>query len=199
MRHSYSTDSAERRVIPFFIAASAIGAAYLTVHLLQAFHLTPPWWLSPLDTMGYYGAIYWLFDNCIWRLDLTRRLRITRIPDLSGKWVGHVISSYDADSGNARPKQFNVTLKQTWREILVLGDSDTSSSHSVSAAVLVNGACSLSYEYVNEPAALAPGTMHIHRGTARLLIKQEGHRMEGDYYSGRDRQNIGIITLRRFL
>ena len=41
----------------------------------------------------------------------------------------------------------------------------------------------------------AQGTMHTHRGTAMLELK--GSVLEGDYYTGRDRREIGTIELRR--
>jgi hypothetical protein len=197
MPHSYSTDSAERRIIPFFLAAFAIAAAYLTAHVIEAQGWKIPWWVSPLDTMGYYGLFYWLFDHWIWRTRPMRLLKITRIPCLAGRWEGEVVSSYDLDVGNPTPKKIEVTVSQTWRELSILANTPTSSSYSVSGSVLVNGICSMSYEYVNEPRALAPETMHTHRGTTRVLVKQDGNLLEGEYYSGRDRKNIGTMTLKR--
>jgi hypothetical protein len=38
--------------------------------------------------------------------------------------------------------------------------------------------------------------MQIHHGTARLRVIDE-NTLEGDYYSGRGRQNYGSITLRK--
>lgn len=197
MLHNYSTDSAERRIIPFFIATAAIVAAYATPHFLSWLGVTAPWWLSPLDTMGYYGLFYSLFNNRLWKTSFCRRLGITRIPDLSGRWQGCALSSHDGVDQVGTGKELELTITQTWRDILILSDTDTSSSHSVSASLLVAGVCSLSYEYINEPNACAAETMHGHRGTARLLIKQEGNRLDGDYYSGRDRMNIGRIELKK--
>jgi hypothetical protein len=61
------------------------------------------------------------------------------------------------------------------------------------------GSATLTYEYTNEPRALAIDTMHAHRGTAYLVLKKDGNKdhLEGDYYAGRDRQNVGQITLER--
>ncbi len=39
--------------------------------------------------------------------------------------------------------------------------------------------------------------MDAHRGTTVLTIDQTCRKLEGEYYSGRDRQNIGTIHLKR--
>jgi hypothetical protein len=38
--------------------------------------------------------------------------------------------------------------------------------------------------------------MHIHRGTAHLRVGPDGKTLEGNYYAGRDRMNLGTIRLR---
>jgi hypothetical protein len=53
------------------------------------------------------------------------------------------------------------------------------------------------YEYSNTPRPGAASTMHAHRGTVRLGINSSVNKLEGEYYSGRDRANQGILTLTR--
>jgi SMODS-associating 2TM, beta-strand rich effector domain len=200
MAHTYSTDSAERRLIPFFIAAAAIGSAFLVSHLFYKYQIAFPWWASPpIDTMAFYGFYYWLFDRYIWKLPVTRWLRITRIPDLSGVWHGHVhpTETNGVSAGLGTVTEVAISIQQTWTELLILGRTKLSRSHSLSGSVIVRDECSVSYEYVNEPLAPASSTMHAHRGMARLTINDVDGILEGDYYSGRDRQNIGTIRLTR--
>ena len=54
----------------------------------------------------------------------------------------------------------------------------------------------LSYEYLNEPVAAAGATMHAHRGTARLVLQGESD-LDGEYYTGRDRQQYGALRIHR--
>ena len=54
----------------------------------------------------------------------------------------------------------------------------------------------LSYEYRNEPKPHAAATMHPHRGMTRLGLVSPG-RLEGEYYTGRDRQNYGTLSLEK--
>src|SRR5262245_26985206 len=86
----YSTNSTERMRIPFFIAAAAIAFSFFISQLLATLGLVLPWWLPSVDTMVLYGGFYWLFDTKIWKMKWSRTLRITRVPDLSGEWAGHV-------------------------------------------------------------------------------------------------------------
>ena len=62
-------------------------------------------------------------------------------------------------------------------------------------SVIAREDCGLSYEYQNEPTAGASSTTHPHRGTAWLQYDERNQRLAGENYSGRDRQNIGTITV----
>jgi hypothetical protein len=62
--------------------------------------------------------------------------------------------------------------------------------------VVTEDECILIYDYLNEPNSDAVDTMHMHRGTARLVLT-ETDKLEGDYYTGRDRKNTGAMKLRR--
>jgi hypothetical protein len=200
MAHSYSTDSSERRVVPFFIAAAAIGSAFLAFHFFSEHQINLPWWASPpIDTMAFYGFYYWLFDRYIWKLPLTHWLQITRIPDLSGVWHGqvHPTETNGISAGLGTVVEITISIRQTWTELSILGRTKLSKSHSLSGSLIVENECSISYEYMNEPLAPAADTMHGHRGTARLTINETDGLLHGDYYSGRDRQTIGTIRLRR--
>jgi len=200
MAHAYSTDSTERRLIPFFVAATAIGSAFLASHFFHRYQINLPWWASPpIDTMAFYGFYYWLLDRHIWKLSFVHWLRITRIPNLSGVWHGqvHPTETKGVSAGLGTVIDITISIHQTWTELSILGRTKLSKSHSLSGSLIVKEECSISYEYVNEPLAPAADTMHSHRGTARLSINEASGTLEGDYYSGRDRQNIGTIRLKR--
>lgn len=200
MAHAYSTDSADRRYIPFFIAAAAVGAAFLAFHFLDKYQIQVPWWASPpIDTMAFYGLFYWFFDRFAWKWRLLHWLPLTRVPDVSGEWRGHVRPTPTVGISAGLGKQSNVTIsiRQTWTKILVISQTSLSNSRSLSGSLIVTDECSLSYEYLNEPSAAAPDTMHTHRGMARLTLDPSGTILDGEYYSGRDRQNIGTIRVTR--
>lgn len=200
MSHTYSTDSSERRYIPFGIAATAIAASFLVSHLTGKYQIEFPWWASPpVDTMAFYGFFYFLFDRYLWKWKLLHWFRIVKLPDLSGEWRGHVIPTPTAgvSAGLAAQADISVSVRQSWATILISARTTSSRSHSVSAAITVSNEVSLSYQFVNEPAASAAATMHTHRGTVTLLLDKAGSLLDGDYYSGRDRQNIGTMRVSR--
>ncbi|MGA2269051.1 MAG: hypothetical protein ABSH44_11335 [Bryobacteraceae bacterium] len=200
MAHTYSTDSNERKYIPFLIAGAAIGAAFVAFHIIDGYQIKAPWWASPpIDTMAFYGIFYGLFEKYVWKWSLLGWLHIVRIPNLSGTWRGEVrpAETGGVSSGLATPTEITVKIQQTWTTMLITGRTTLSQSHSLSGNLLVADERSMSYEYMNEPSAAAPGTMHSHRGVARLSLNKEDTVLEGEYYSGRDRQNIGAIHLTR--
>jgi hypothetical protein len=134
--HSFATNSSERKHIPFFIALVAIGAGILTSSMLSLVHVEVPWWAPPLDTMTFYGCLYWLFDRFGWKLKLIRSLHISGIPLLAGKWHGRVTPA-DADGVSRRlatPTDIDVTIEQTWSSLLVRAETAGSVSRSVSAS-----------------------------------------------------------------
>ena len=198
--HNYSTDSTERRSIPFFIAAAAIGATFTVFRFLDLYHITIPRWATPpIDTMAFYGCFYELFDRWIWKWSILRRCHIIRVPDLSGSWTGRVepVETNGTSTGLAVGADLKIRITQTWTSISIIADAILSKSHSLSANLITNGECTLSYEYLNEPRSTAPSTMHTHRGIARLILSEKAGILKGEYYSGRDRQNIGTLYLRR--
>jgi len=200
MTHAYSTDSTERRYIPFFIAAAAIGVEFLIIHFFGQYLMKLPWWASPpIDTMASYGFLYWLFDSYIWEWPLMHKLHIIKTPNLSGVWRGHACTTVTngASPGLGSQTDIEFTIKQTWTHMLICGKTTQSKSRSISASIIVTDECSLSYEYTNEPLAGAPDTMHAHRGTTILSIEKMGSVLKGEYYSGRDRQNVGTLNLTR--
>lgn len=109
-----------------------------------------------------------------------------------------MISSFDPEGAQ---KQVTLDVVQTWRRIGVTLDAEESESHSLGASIVAEcfRTVTLSYEYLNEPKALAKTTLHTHRGTARLTLRRTGkvEVLDGEYYTGRDRQNVGILHFER--
>lgn len=199
MADTYATDSSERKYIPMVLASLAIAGAFVTFQLLKKLHIELSWWAGPPDTMACYALFYWIFDRFVWKWRVVQWVGLTRVPNLAGKWVGEVqpATSQGVSVGLGTPIAVTLTITQTWTNILVKAQTNQSRSHSLSGAVVVGDGESLSYEYVNEPSASAPATMHAHRGFVRLMLNSSHTVLEGEYYSGRDRQTIGGIRVTR--
>ena len=190
--HSYEVEGRAKVVVSLAVASMLI--VWLLHVVLDAIDFQPQWWLSVPSFAGCYSVLYWLFDRYVWRLGLLRRLKLFQLPDLDGKWVGEIESSYSQDG---RAYSVSVVILQRWSKVLVRLETEHSRSRSVAATLrtidLPNP--ELSYQYVNEPKPNAPGTMEMHRGTATLELI--GSSFEGGYYTGRGRGEVGTVTLSR--
>lgn len=192
--HPYATNLPERHNVPLVIAAAAFGGALLIGYVERLLGWSPPAWLDVPSTAALYGIGYSLFKKRLWRWKGFARLGAVNTPVLEGDWEGEVITSFDEHAGR---HPVRVRIDQNWTEMSISLRSEFSQSQSVIAGMTVETDTVLSYEYYNEPVPGAVGTMHAHRGTARLTVSRDGDALTGQYYSGRDRQNFGELRLRR--
>ena len=188
--HSYEVEGRGRVAVA--LAVASILMIWLLHVGLDSVDFEPQWWLSVPSFAGCYSGLQWLFDRYVWKLGLLRKLKLIQIPDLNGRWIGEVKSSYSRDG---RAHSVSVVILQRWSKILVRLESEHSRSRSISASLrtvdLPNP--ELSYQYVNEPRSNAPGTMEMHRGTTTIELTAYG--LEGDYYAGRGRGEVGTLKL----
>lgn len=196
MLHPYATDSKERYAALFFVAILALGTAFGIAAIADYFHVRIPWWLDFPGPFGLYAIWFYLLDRFIWRWRWLRAIRIIVVPNLNGKWDATIKSSYDEFRNEHLA---SVTIEQSWSGMMIRLNSKSSSSFSLVGSILLHSAQGpiLSYQYQNEPTADAVKTMQTHIGTAWLRLDLENYKMEGNYYSGRGRENHGSIVLRK--
>jgi len=195
--HPYTTDSHERTVVPLLLAGASMGSAYFLTHVvLAALPFAPPWWIDIPSVVGLYHGFHALFDKYLWRVPVLRRIGLVKVPDLDGTWKGHIASSFDAYKTK---RDVTIEIRQSWKQISINLATQNSKSHSLTAAILTENpnAILISYEYLSEPRPDVASTMHAHRGTTRLTLAPDKKALDGEYYSGRDRRNIGALSLRR--
>ena len=193
--HGYSTDSGERRVVPLLLASAAITLAWASSKILAVMHFSLPWWVDAPSTLGFYGALYTLFDRNLWKNRLLRKVGLVRVPNLTGRWHGYLISSFDA---HVKRRDLMINIFQSWTQIAVFLTTTSSISRSCAAVIQVDDpdGLSLTYQYQNQPLANAMKTMHMHYGTAMLRMSDDDS-LTGDYYAGRDRRTFGRICCRK--
>lgn len=182
--------------MPFFLAVFGVLAAYGLDRALKGVSLSVPWWLDAPATMGFFSLFYFGFDWWAWRVPLLHTVGLVKTPRLAGKWKADIASSF-GEQGNAHTAEVKIT--QTWTRMAVVLETERSRSASTVAGIVPDapGGALLTYEYMNEPKSMAEPTMHMHRGVARLRLANDGRVLDGDYYSGRDRQNHGALRLER--
>lgn len=192
--HSYSIDTNERKNIFLILAIVSIVFSLGFYTIIGHYQISLPWWVESPSVLFFYGLFFAIFDKWLWQY--CKKLKFVKIPDLSGEWIGNLKSSFDDHS-----KEIKATLKifQTWTRIKILLTTNQSSSQSETASIVINapeGNC-LSYQYINEPKSNAVNTMSIHRGTVRLIFDEKKNILNGEYYSGRDRQNFGSLNFKK--
>jgi hypothetical protein len=197
--HAYATDSNERFTVPALLVVLAILSALGLTKVVEFFRLHDKlWWLDLPAVWGFYGLYWKVFDRYLWKLRVVRRLRLVRVPNLAGVWTGHGISSFQNEQGELTRYEARLVIHQGWTRCFVRLEANDSRSESVIGALMVGDGqpATLSYEYRNEPRAHADKTMHPHRGMARLEMVSVDQ-LEGEYYTGRDRQRYGTLHLRK--
>lgn len=142
----------------------------------------------------FFGLIYKLVDKFLWNSWAFQKCGITKTPDLNGIWDVEIRSEHDDFKSITGAE---VTIVQNWTSICISLKSINSRSESRIASIMIEhpGQPLITYEYVNEPNADAPSTMHMHFGFTRLYLSDDRLSLSGDYYTGRDRANCGTIRL----
>ncbi len=191
--HSYASDSIDRRLAPWVIAACAVLVAFFYEVLSRKYEFSLPWWCETPSIMLVYGVLHWAYDSKLWKKTIFG-FPLSTIPNCNGTWYGKLHSSHD---GRTKVDGMLV-VHQSWTKILLEFRTDSSVSYSRMASLNVTPGASqgLIYEYTNDPRADAKETMHAHRGFSFLKLSADGHWLEGDYYTGRDRTNFGTMLLR---
>ncbi len=183
-------------VFGLILPALSIPLVFITNWICRQF--IHPDYLIFVDTFGVigaYGFLYSLFDNFVWKWPLLRMLGIVDGPDLSGRWRGTLISSFDGKK--EVPAVLEIT--QTFSAIRVDMYFEKSSSTSLLASFVRerNGQLALHYEYQNDPNEIADETMNVHYGSARLVYVQDRHNLDGTYYNPDryERGHFGTIRI----
>jgi SMODS-associating 2TM, beta-strand rich effector domain len=190
--HTYATDAEDRRIVPPVLAVLAIGATLLLVYVVGLLKIQIPWYIDTPSVMGFYGIFYGLYNRWLWNKHIGP-FHFSAIPYVGGVWAGIINSSYE---GGAKINAV-ISIKQTWQKISIRLETETSTSHTIMAALETEDSLDpgLKYEYMSEPEPHAAETMHIHRGTGHLHLSPDGKRLVGDYYTGRERKTYGTLDL----
>lgn len=188
--HTYSIDTDERKNILLVLAIISIVFSWGFYKILGNYQIALAWWVESPSVLFFYGLLFVIFDKWLWRY--FKKINFVKTPNLNSEWNGNLKSSFDNHSSEVK-----ATLKifQTWTRIKILLTTDQSLSHSETASIMVDTPEGkyLSYQYISEPKSNTVKTMSIHRGTVRLVFDEKKNSLEGEYYSGRDRQNFGSL------
>jgi SMODS-associating 2TM, beta-strand rich effector domain len=141
-----------------------------------------------------------VLEKWAWRWPMFRW--ISRVPDLSGRYVGRMVSSFLTAQGDRVEKDCAFEVSQTASSLaatLYLRDKEHSRetvSRSIVADIIVreDGFVDLVYVYFNRQGPLAPGGPQDHPGTALLRFIPNPRGFRGEYFNRR--RNVGELELR---
>ncbi len=192
--HSYHVSPSPLPRIHLAVAMFALGAAWL-LHLTLAKVSFQTWWIETPSVFGFYMLLLEAWDRWLWCMLPQRNFLC--IPRLDGIYRGILKSSFDQFQ---KEYEVTITIHQDGRSIRAR--LETGQSHSDSSFALLDvyrtGERALTYLYRNEPNPDAPDTMHIHYGVCSLQFSGSlPETLSGHYWSGRDRNNHGLIEVRR--
>lgn len=193
--HPYSSDDAKPRTLSLIAVVSVI-VSYLVSLALSPLSW-PEWLVSAPSLAGAYALLYSWFDRTLWTTKLSRRLELSTIADVSGRYTGTLVSEYPP--GATTQIDVDVVIVQRWTRIHVAMEqpnTGTSRSSSFMASVSSEGlGTRLTYSYRNQAQpGVADEDMYDHDGTADLMIDATGA-ARGRYFNGRPRK--GSIRLQR--
>ena len=192
--HEYSINTEERKNVLLVLSLFSIIFSWFFNKLLVIYKISLPWWVESPSVLFFYGLLFIIFDKWLWQYFKT--INLIKTPNLNGKWTGYLKSSFSNHKLEVKAK---IRIFQTWTKIKILLITNKSLSYSEVASIVINTPEGkyLSYQYINEPKTNSAKTMSIHRGSVRLLFNEKSYSLEGDYFSGRDRQNFGSLYFKR--
>lgn len=193
--HNYATNSPIRHKLIFLIAfiavvcAGALGVALSWAN--QAWGLQ----FSSLSSMAIFGILFFVFDKWLWRFSFLRSVLL--VPDLNGTWacVGRTLIKGGEDVD--LKWEAEVVIIQSWSRILVTLKAKDSTSQSVAASLYScpGAGFRLIYHYDNSPYA-ERRELQRHFGLCDLMFDEVVATAQGQYFTDRDRQTVGAMTLK---
>jgi len=195
--HPYQIEAEVRSKIFIIAVLFSIMAARLLHLLIEYIPFSIPWWVETPSVLGFFGLFVLAFDRSFWKTKFIQSIDWLYIPNLNGIWETEILSSY---------KNFDelltarVNVRQSASQISISLETEESISYSVSAILMKTDKLhqfELTYNYINKPKADSISTMNMHQGTVWLQISSDCKKLDGEYYSGRGRQNFGRLVLKR--
>ena len=191
--HPYSTTDSRIRVYSA-IAVVAVACAWSMDWLTSS--LDWPRWLAGVPSfVAFFGIIYGVFDRWLWKTRVSRVLRLSVLPDVSGTLRGRLVSTFRTEIAKPSKHDVTVQIRQTWTRIEIRLEVDHSMSSSISLMAALKGDMTssvLTYHFRNQiQPGRADDDMSDHEGVAELRI--DTHGIRGRYFNSRG--NSGSLTL----
>jgi SMODS-associating 2TM, beta-strand rich effector domain len=153
--------------------------------------------LTPTAIAGGVGSFWWLFDRYLWRWPISRKLGISDLPDLNGRWLGTIDRV-----GENNQHSIVYTIHQTYTAISIGAESRNATSDTIAAQFLTNEVQSqfqiLNYWICSTKKLDGPALEDFH-GCSRITISTEAGSlvMRDRYFTNRNPATEGTVVLTR--
>lgn len=198
--HPYSVDTDEHVIVAFGLALLSLLPTWGLQKIFAFYGFSLPWYVCAPSTFTFYFFFWLVFNRWLWKWQTLHTVGLIKTPDISGAWHGFLQSSYDKHKEEPQKKhEIYMDIYQTWTKISLILRANSSSSKSEGASLNTRSSDGplIVYQYLNEPGFGAPDTMAIHRGTTLMKYDALKGTLNGDYYTGRGRENYGMIHLEK--
>jgi hypothetical protein len=157
------------------------------------------------SAIALFSAAFWLYDTRLWRLPPLDRL--TRIPDLAGRWSGTVtLRAPGQPLDEHEAIECRVQIQQTWSHISIRFSTDRNASESLSAVLVPVGQGYVGLHYHYKVRWKDP-SQSDHHGFQSLTPElddsarsaQAWDHLRGDFYTDRHFLQYGELDLRRLV
>lgn len=136
------------------------------------------------------------FNKWLWRPRLVRKLFGIDTPDVSGRWTGHLRSTY---TNHQFDHYMVLEIWQTLTSIDVWYYDQNAVTHSLVAGFVRNGTggpMRLYSLYLNQPITTQYRTLHTHNGVMDLVVNTEENQITGTYFNNpHQRKTYGEIRV----
>lgn len=185
-----------------FLVFISSSIAYSISIFLSYSQVDIPFYIDlPISAPALFALFFYIFDKYLWKEKhfhkFFKKTGIIIADDLNGKWKGIVKSSYDNFKKDITAE---LDIQQTATQVTIRAKFNESKSISVHESFgknEIDDCFSLYYFFRNHPNSEAIETMAMHEGSAILSYNQEDDELVGHYYSGRNRNNHGTISVKR--
>jgi|WetSurMetagenome_2_1015567.scaffolds.fasta_scaffold116547_2 hypothetical protein len=193
--HSYSIDSNERNIIPFYIAIISIALAFLIKHY------TPPHLdIIPIpSSFVLYGIIYKFFDKYFWTWKILVKFGVIKTPNLNGNWKMYTKSS----SNNFNIEyEGSLLIEQSWTKIKLIFEGDNAISYSKMASIdfVNNSIYEIKWEYLSKRKPKFVSEEYMHFGITRLKLENiinSEITLRGDYFTDISIHRYGSVKIKK--
>jgi hypothetical protein len=183
--HTYSMRGCPREHYIFYVSAAALAAFAVISRLAGAVGLT---------SAALFMFFFYAFDRFFWRLPGVSN--VMGIPYLAGTWL--ITGKTDGADGVPREWQGEARIQQTWSQIAISLETESSRSRSAMASLERDPGHGFRviFGYSNTPKDTTD-ELRSHQGTCEVVFSQDLETAEATYFNDHQRRTCGTMEWKR--